>query len=81
MGRERAVRELVSATHPLVIRHLVTGQPSLFMSPAVTCGIENFLSKELNTLLKFLHGHIWSLDLANASTGRKGLCWFGIRGA
>lgn len=32
------------------------------MSPTVTRGFEDFLSKELDTLLKFLHGHVRSLD-------------------
>ena len=62
VGPERALREAVSTTHPLVISHPVTGLPSLFVNPTIARSVEGFLPEESDHLLKFLHEHIRSLD-------------------
>ncbi|OHF04075.1 hypothetical protein CORC01_00414 [Colletotrichum orchidophilum] len=64
VGAERALREAVSTTHPLVIRHPVTGQPSLFVNPTIARAVEGFLPDESDALLGFLHNHIKSLDFS-----------------
>lgn len=61
---ERTLREAVSSTYPLVVRHPVTGQPSLFVNSTIAYGVECFLLEESDALLKFLHGHIQSLDFS-----------------
>lgn len=72
VGTERALREAVSTTHPLVIRHPVTGQPSLFVNPTIARSVEGFLPEESEALLKFLHGHIQSLDFSCRVRWEKG---------
>ncbi|KAL2881447.1 hypothetical protein SGCOL_003012 [Colletotrichum sp. CLE4] len=64
VGAERALREAVSTTHPLVIRHPVTGKPSLFVNPTIARRVEGFLPEESDALLAFLHNHIKSLDFS-----------------
>lgn len=53
---------IISTEHPLVIRHPVTGEPSLFINPAVARRIKGFLPEESEAILGFLHNHIRSLD-------------------
>lgn len=72
VGTERALREAVSTTHPLVIRHPVTGQPSLFVNRTIARSVEGFLPEESEALLKFLHGHIQSLDFSCRVRWEKG---------
>lgn len=72
VGTERALREAASTTHPLVIRHPVTGQPSLFVNPTIARSVEGFLPEESEALLKFLHGHIRSLDFSCRFRWEKG---------
>ncbi|KAJ1337526.1 sulfonate dioxygenase [Microdochium nivale] len=62
LGTERALREAVGTTHPLVTRHPVTGEPALFVNPAMARAVEGFLPEESESLLRFLHEHIRSLD-------------------
>ncbi|KAK1638588.1 hypothetical protein BDP81DRAFT_188719 [Colletotrichum phormii] len=64
VGTERALREAVSTTHPLVIRHPVTGKPSLFVNPTIARRVEGFFPEESDALLGFLHNHIKSLDFS-----------------
>ncbi|KAI2779925.1 taurine catabolism dioxygenase [Daldinia loculata] len=64
IGTERALKEAVNTTHPLVIKHPVTGKPSLFVNPTIARKIEGFLPEESDNLLKFLHDHIKSLDFS-----------------
>jgi sulfonate dioxygenase len=64
IGAERALREAVNTTHPLVIRHPVTGEPSLFVNPTIARSVEGFLPEESDNLLSFLHRHITSLDFS-----------------
>ena len=35
LGQERALKEAVNTTHPLVIRHPVTDKPLLFVNPKI----------------------------------------------
>lgn len=72
VGAERALREAVSTTHPLVIRHPVTGEPSLFVNPTIARNVEGFLPEESDALLRFLHGHIRSLDFSCRVRWEKG---------
>ncbi len=72
VGAERALREAVSATHPLVIRHPVTGKPSLFVNPTIARRIEGLLPEESCALLAFLHEHIRSLDFSCRVRWEKG---------
>ncbi|WYZ34018.1 hypothetical protein EsH8_I_000294 [Colletotrichum jinshuiense] len=62
VGAERALKEAVSTTHPLVVRHPVTGRPALFVNPTIARRVEGFLPEESDALLAFLHNHIRSLD-------------------
>ncbi|KAK1484536.1 hypothetical protein CCUS01_15550 [Colletotrichum cuscutae] len=64
VGTERALREAVTTTHPLVIRHPVTGEPSLFVNPTIARRVEGFLPEESDALLGFLHNHVKSLDFS-----------------
>ncbi|KXH47832.1 hypothetical protein CSAL01_03325 [Colletotrichum salicis] len=64
VGTERALREAVSTTHPLVIRHPVTGKTSLFVNPTIARRVEGCLPEESDALLGFLHHHIKSLDFS-----------------
>ncbi|OLN96189.1 Alpha-ketoglutarate-dependent sulfonate dioxygenase 2 [Colletotrichum chlorophyti] len=72
LGTERALREAVSTTHPLVIRHPVTGLPSLFVNPTIARRVEGFLPEESDALLGFLHNHIRSLDFSCRVRWEKG---------
>jgi sulfonate dioxygenase len=62
VGQERALAEAINATHPLVIKHPVTGKPSLFVNPTIARQVEGFLPEESDHLLSFLKNHICSLD-------------------
>uniref|UniRef100_A0A8H7NJ91 TauD/TfdA-like domain-containing protein n=1 Tax=Bionectria ochroleuca TaxID=29856 RepID=A0A8H7NJ91_BIOOC len=64
VGAERALAEAINATHPLVIKHPVTGKPALFVNPTIARQVEGFLPEESQNLLSFLHNHIRSLDFS-----------------
>ncbi|KAI1385127.1 taurine catabolism dioxygenase [Hypoxylon trugodes] len=72
VGMERALKEAVNTTHPLVIRHPVTRKPSLFVNPTIARKIEGFLPEESDNLLKFLHDHFRSLDFSCRVKWEKG---------
>ncbi|TDZ21655.1 Alpha-ketoglutarate-dependent sulfonate dioxygenase [Colletotrichum orbiculare MAFF 240422] len=72
VGTERALREAVSTTHPLVIKHPVTGEPSLFVNPTIARRVEGFLPEESDALLGFLHNHIRSMDFSCRVRWEKG---------
>ncbi|KAF3012644.1 hypothetical protein E8E14_010582 [Neopestalotiopsis sp. 37M] len=72
LGAERALREAVSTSHPLVIQHPVTGKPSLFVNPTIARKIEGMLPEESDTILKFLNEHIRSLDFGCRVRWEKG---------
>ncbi|KAI0893065.1 taurine catabolism dioxygenase [Annulohypoxylon nitens] len=72
VGMERALKEAVNTTHPLVIKHPVTGKPSLFVNPTIARKIEGLLPEESDNLLKFLHNHIMSLDFSCRVRWEKG---------
>ncbi|KAI1464927.1 taurine catabolism dioxygenase [Daldinia caldariorum] len=72
VGMERALKEAVNTTHPLVIRHPVTGKPSLFVNPTIARKIEGLLPEESDNLLQFLHEHIRSLDFSCRVKWEKG---------
>jgi sulfonate dioxygenase len=72
VGTERALKEAVSTTHPLVLKHSVTGSTSLFVNPTMTQKIEGFLPEESQALLTFLHNHIRSLDFSYRVKWEKG---------
>ncbi|KAF5237241.1 hypothetical protein FAUST_6152 [Fusarium austroamericanum] len=64
VGQERALAEAINTTHPLVIKHPVTGKPSLFVNPTIARQVEGFLPEESDHLLSFLKNHIRSLDFS-----------------
>lgn len=64
VGQERALKEAVNTTHPLVIEHPVTKKPVLFVNPTIARRIEGFNPTESDTILNFLHDHIRSLDFS-----------------
>ncbi|GKU08077.1 unnamed protein product [Fusarium langsethiae] len=64
VGQERALAEAINTTHPLVIKHPVTGKPSLFVNPTIARQVEGFLPDESDHLLSFLKNHIRSLDFS-----------------
>ncbi|TDZ30873.1 Alpha-ketoglutarate-dependent sulfonate dioxygenase [Colletotrichum spinosum] len=72
VGTERALKEAVSTTHPLVIKHPVTGEPSLFVNPTIARRVEGFLPEESDALLGFLHNHIRSMDFSCRVRWEKG---------
>ncbi|KAL7627953.1 hypothetical protein AAE478_002149 [Parahypoxylon ruwenzoriense] len=72
VGMERALKEAVNTSHPLVIKHPVTGKPSLWVNPTIARRIEGFLPEESENLLKFLHNHIASLDFSCRAKWEKG---------
>lgn len=72
LGTERALREAVSTTHPLVIRHPVTGRPALFVNPTIARAVDGFLPEESDALLGFLHNHMRSLDFSCRVRWEKG---------
>lgn len=72
LGTERALREAVSTTHPLVIRHPVTGRPALFVNPTIARRVDGFLPEESDALLGFLHNHIRSMDFSCRVRWEKG---------
>ncbi|PGH19865.1 hypothetical protein AJ80_03782 [Polytolypa hystricis UAMH7299] len=72
VGQERALREAVKAVHPLIIKHPVTGEPSLFVNPTIARQIVDFKPEESEFLLSFLHEHIRSLDFSCRVSWEKG---------
>ncbi|KAH6658069.1 hypothetical protein BKA67DRAFT_557084 [Truncatella angustata] len=72
VGMERALREAVKTTHPLVIKHPVTGKPSLFVNPTIARQVEGMLPEESEAILRFLHEHIRSLDFSCRLKWEKG---------
>lgn len=64
VGAERALKEAISTTHPLITKHPVTGKPALFVNPTIARKVEGFLPEESENLLGFLHNHIRSLDFS-----------------
>lgn len=72
VGTERALKEAVSTTHPLVIKHPVTGKPSLFVNPTIAEKVQGFLPEESEAILKFLHNHMRSLDFSCRVKWEKG---------
>ncbi|KEZ44034.1 hypothetical protein SAPIO_CDS3762 [Scedosporium apiospermum] len=72
VGAERAYAEAINATHPLVIKHPVTGKPSLFVSPTIAHAVDGFLPEESEALLSFLNNHIRSLDFGCRLKWEKG---------
>ncbi|KAF7556905.1 hypothetical protein G7046_g6163 [Stylonectria norvegica] len=72
VGKERALKEAINTTHPLVIKHPVTGKPSLFVNPTIARQVEGFLPEESENLLKFLHNHLRSLDFSCRVKWEKG---------
>ncbi|KAF9637108.1 TfdA family Taurine catabolism dioxygenase TauD [Lasiodiplodia theobromae] len=72
VGQERALREAVTAEHPLVIRHPVTGQPALFVNPTIAREVVGCLPEESAHVLRFLHEHIRSLDFSCRVRWEKG---------
>ncbi|KAL1408006.1 hypothetical protein Q8F55_004803 [Vanrija albida] len=64
VGTERALKEAVNATHPLVIAHPVTRKPALFVNPAMGRTVKGFKPEESDHVLGFLHNHIKSLDFS-----------------
>ncbi|KAI5859987.1 taurine catabolism dioxygenase [Durotheca rogersii] len=72
VGAERARREAVRTTHPLVIRQPVTGRPALFVNPTMARRVDGFLPEESDALLAFLHRHVASLDFSCRVRWEKG---------
>ncbi|KAF9768319.1 hypothetical protein IL306_014387 [Fusarium sp. DS 682] len=72
VGQERALAEAINATHPLVIKHPVTGKPSLFVNPTIARQVEGFLPEESDHLLSFLKNHIRSMDFSCRVKWEKG---------
>lgn len=64
LGQERALKEAVNTTHPLVIRHPVTDKPVLFINPTIARNVVGFKPEESDHLLGWLHNHIKSLDFS-----------------
>ncbi|KAL1641171.1 hypothetical protein SLS58_006279 [Diplodia intermedia] len=64
VGAERALKEAVSAVHPLVIAHPVTRAPALFVNPPVAREVAGCLPEESAHVLAFLHAHVRSLDFS-----------------
>ena len=54
-GHETATQD---STHPLVIKHPISGQPSIYVNPSFTIGIEGWGDRDAKTLLKDLYEHI-----------------------
>ncbi|KAF7353751.1 TauD-domain-containing protein [Mycena venus] len=59
-GRRKkyARRDCVTTVHPLIRRHPVTGEESLFLNPECTQSIVGYKKEESDYLLKFLYNHI-----------------------
>ncbi|KAJ3998880.1 hypothetical protein F5050DRAFT_1865982 [Lentinula boryana] len=51
-------RPCVTTIHPLVRRHPVTGEESLFLNPEATKGIVGYKKQESDLILDFLYDHI-----------------------
>jgi sulfonate dioxygenase len=64
LGQERALKEAITAIHPLVISHPVTKEPVLFVNPTIARNVIDFKPTESELLLGFLHDHIRSLDFS-----------------
>ncbi|KAJ3889723.1 TauD-domain-containing protein [Lentinula edodes] len=57
--RSRNIRRpCVTTIHPLVRRHPVTGEESLFLNPEATKGILGYKKQESDLILNFLYDHI-----------------------
>lgn len=72
VGTERALKEALNTTHPLIIKHPVTDKPALFVNPTIARQVEGFLPEESDNLLGFLHNHIRSLDFSCRVRWEKG---------
>ncbi|CZT48375.1 probable taurine catabolism dioxygenase [Rhynchosporium secalis] len=64
VGLERALKEAVKTTHPLIIEHPVTKEPVLFVNPTIAKSIVGMKSSESDLILNFLSDHIKSLDFS-----------------
>ncbi|KAJ7802867.1 TauD-domain-containing protein [Mycena olivaceomarginata] len=51
-------RDCVTTVHPLVRKHPVTGEESLFINPECTQSIVGYKKEESDNLIKFLYNHI-----------------------
>ncbi|KAF5382809.1 hypothetical protein D9757_007265 [Collybiopsis confluens] len=51
-------RPCVTTIHPLIRRHPVTGEESLFLNPECTKGIVGYKKQESDLILNFLYDHI-----------------------
>ncbi len=54
-GHETATQD---STHPLVIKHPISGQPSIYVNPSFTIGIEGWNDRDAKILLNDLYEHI-----------------------
>jgi sulfonate dioxygenase len=51
-------REPITTVHPLIRKHPVTGEESLFINPESTRGIVGYKKEESDLIIKFLYNHI-----------------------
>jgi taurine dioxygenase len=56
LGNSDAAKQ--DAVHPVVIRHPLSGRPSLYVNPGFTLRFEGWTDKESAPLLEFLYQHI-----------------------
>ena len=56
LGNAEAAKQ--DAVHPVVIRHPLSGRPSLYINPGFTLRFEGWTDKESAPLLDFLYQHI-----------------------
>ena len=54
-GHETATQD---STHPLIIKHPISGQPSIYVNPSFTIGIEGWPDHDAKTLLNDLYEHV-----------------------
>ena len=59
------------AVHPVVIRHPLSGRPSLYVNPGFTLRFEGWTDGESAPLLEFLHQHIAGQNTPFAFSGVK----------
>ncbi len=64
VGQERALKEAVKTTHPLIIEHPVTKEPVLFVNPTIAKSVVGMKPSESDLILNFLSDHIKSLDFS-----------------